>query len=130
MKYFIASLALLASADAWAQQTVTRLQCDGKYSSYVDKVQDAPTKGGFVEIRKDAVKLLAFPVFNAPDGSTYRVSNETEASICFQLPDDKKFSGCLNRFSGVLTLTKWNASNSKKIDYLYTGECRLAKPLF
>jgi hypothetical protein len=126
----LAMLLLAGASLAWAQQGTARLQCDGKYSDFLRGTRDAESRGGYVEVSQDSVKLVGIPGFEA----TYKVSTKGDKAICFVLPADKLFQGCINRFSGQLSLSKLSAKprpgEHGKLDLLWYGNCRTAKPLF
>ena len=122
---------LLAAAQvAWAQQGVTRLQCDGKHSDFLRGTRDVESRGGYVEVQQDSVKVVAIPGFEA----TYKVTVKSDRAICFVNPADRLFQGCINRLSGQLSLTKQSAKPGStgpgKAELLWYGNCRTAKPLF
>jgi hypothetical protein len=126
----LALILLAASSVAWAQHGTTRLQCDGKYSDFLRGTRDVDSRGGYVEVRKDSVKVVSIPGFDA----TYRVSTNSDTAICFVLEAEPLFQGCINRFSGQLSITKQSATprpgDAGRVDRLWYGTCRPAKPLF
>jgi hypothetical protein len=105
-------------------------QCDGKYSDFLRGTRDVEHRGGYVEVSQDSVRVVAIPGFEA----TYKVSTRGDKAICFVLPADKLFQGCINRFSGQLSLSKLSAKPRPgefgRLDLLWYGNCRTAKPLF
>ena len=121
---------LAAATIAWAQQGTTRLQCDGKHSDFARGTRDVESRGGYVEVQQDSVKVVAIPGFEA----TYKVTVRSVRAICFVNPADKLFQGCINRLSGQLSLTKLSArpgpDGAGKAELLWYGNCRTAKPLF
>jgi hypothetical protein len=126
----LAMLLLAGAPAAWAQQGTASLQCDGKYSNFLRGVRDVEQRGGYVEVRQDSVKVAGIPGFEA----TYKVSTKGDKAICFAHPTDKLFQGCINRFSGQLSLSKLSArprpGDHGKLDLLWYGNCRTARPLF
>lgn len=129
-KQVIAILVLAVASASWAQQEVTRLQCDGKFSNYVQDVRDVVNQGGYVEIRKDAVKLVAILGF---DG-VYKILGEDAAQVFFELANDKLLLGNINRFSGELYVYRRRAKpvsgDYGGFEKIWNGACRPAKPLF
>ncbi|OGS01250.1 MAG: hypothetical protein A3G41_05855 [Elusimicrobia bacterium RIFCSPLOWO2_12_FULL_59_9] len=124
------ALLLVAASAAQAQQGVTRLQCDGTYSDYVQNIRDVPTRGVYLEIRKGEVKVYSVPAFGTNEGTIYRTNRETEASVCFILASNDNLYGCVNRFSGEINLMKQSTTDKNKMDSIFLGNCRTAKPLF
>ena len=130
MRFVLGILIAIATTLALAQQEVTRLQCDGKYSNFLTGYRDIGTKGGHVEIQKTSVKVVSVIGFEG----TYAVYLADEARVCFTHPEDKLFQGCLNRFNGQLQLHQ----QSKKprpgdfggFDQLWDSKCSPARPLF
>lgn len=126
----LAMILLAAASVAWAQQGSTRLQCDGKYSDFLRGIRDVESRGGYVEVRKDSVRVVAIPGFDA----TYTVNTNSDTAICFVLSTDRLFQGCINRFSGQLSMSKLSAKprsgESGGVDLVWYGNCRPAKPLF
>lgn len=123
-------LMLVTSLHVSAQEGIIRLQCDGKYSSYVLNMRDLEIKGGYVEIRKDWVKVVGITGFSGPDGIIYQVTKENEAVICFTFSKDDRYKGCLNRFSGKIDLSQMATNQINKVDQIYFGDCRPTSPLF
>lgn len=130
MGIFLRILMLIVSTSALAQQDVTRLQCDGKYSNFLTGYKDVENGGGYVEIQKTSVKVVSIFGF---DG-TYTVYLANEAQACFKHPGDGLIQGCLNRLTGQLQLSQ----QSKKprpgdfggFDQLWNGKCSPARPIF
>jgi len=126
----LAILLTLAASTTAAQQGTLRLQCDGKYNDYTKGVHNVDSRGAYVEVRGDAVKVVGIAGFSAKGGTTYRKSHEDEASICFTLPRNELYGGCLNRFSGRLNLMKYATKERGSFEQYFDGECRTARPLF
>ncbi len=126
----LAVIFLAAAPIAWAQQGPARLQCDGKHSDFLRGTRDVESRGGYVEVGQDSVKVVAIPGFDA----TYKVTTRGERAICFIHPTDRLFQGCINRFTGQLSLTRQSAKpgpdGAGKAELLWYGNCRTAKPLF
>lgn len=126
----LAMILLAAASVAWAQQGTARLQCDGKHSDFLRGTRDVESRGGYVEVRQDSVKVVSIPAFDA----TYKVSTKSARAICFVHPTDRLFQGCINRLSGQLSLTKLSTKPRSPdfggVDLLWYGNCRPAKPLF
>ena len=125
-----AVLLLAATSEAWAQQGITRLQCDGNFSNFVQNIRDVEVRGGYVEIRKDSVRVLSIVGFSSPEGTTYRISREYEANVSFVHPTDELYYGSLNRLSGRLQLFHLAEKSGNKLSQIFYGDCRTAKPLF
>ena len=127
MNRLLMGLMLLTGAsETLAQAEVIRLQCDGNYSDFSNDIRNVESRGDFVEIKKDTVRLVAFVTF----GGTYRIDFTDEARILFTSPTDLSFSGNLSRLSGQIILSVKDPSNENKLRALYSGACRPAKPLF
>ena len=130
MKCVLAILIAIATVPTWAQQEITRLQCDGKYSNFLTGYRDVPDKGGYVEIQKSSVKVVSVIGFEG----TYAVYSANEARVCFKHPEDKLIQGCLNRLSGQLQLhqqsKKPRPSHFGGFDQLWGGTCTPARPMF
>jgi len=126
----LAGILLAAASAAWAQQGTARLQCEGKFSDLLHGSRDVESRGGYVEVRKDSVKVVSIPGFDA----TYAVSTSSNTAICFVLPADRLFQGCINRYSGQLSMSKLSAKpragQAGGVDLLWYGSCHPAKPLF
>ena len=125
---FIGASALAQAPAASASQAkseITKLQCDGEYSNFVTGVKDIADTGGYVEVQKSSVKVVSVIGF---EGS-YVVSSTNESRICFVAPDDKRMQGCLNRFTGKLSLYQ-RATKPDRFDQLWNGKCSPARPLF
>ena len=126
----LAVLLFAAISGAWAQQGITRLQCDGTFSDYIKNIQNVESRGGYVEIRRDSIKVVEIIGF----AETYSIVSTSEASICFALPSDKLLLGCLNRFSGELSMNRQRTTPQSgdfgRFEKIWTGVCRPAKPLF
>lgn len=126
----LAVIFLAAASIAWGQQGTARLQCDGKHSDFLRGTRDVESRGGYVEVRHDSVKVVSIPGFDA----TYKVSTKGVRAICFVHPTDKHLQGCINRFSGQLSLTKLStrprSADFGGVDLLWYGSCRPEKPLF
>jgi hypothetical protein len=116
---------LIASASVHAKQEITRLQCDGEYFNFVTGVKDIADTGGYVEVQKSRVKVLSVLGFER----TYIVNLTNESRICFVASDDKNMQGCLNRFTGNLSLYQ-RVNQSDRLDQLWSGKCSPARPLF
>ena len=103
MKAILAVLMVVVVGQALAQSEVTRLQCNGKYSNFLSGYQDVPDNGGYVEIRKSTVKVVAIIGFEG----TYNVHTATnEAKVFFVHPDDRLILGSINRFTGQLQMNQ------------------------
>ena len=126
----VAVIFLAAASIAWGQQGTARLQCDGKHSDFLRGTRDVESRGGYVEVGRDSVKVIAIPGFDA----TYKVSTKGVRAICFVHPTDKHLQGCINRFTGQLSLTKLStkprSADFGGADLLWYGNCRPEKPLF
>ena len=130
MRIILSILLLIATASALPQQTVTRLQCDGKYSNFLTGYKDVEVRGGYVEIQKASVKVVSVIGFEG----TYAVHLANEAQVCFVHPEDRLIQGCLNRLTGRLQLSQ----QSKKprtgdfggFEQLWDGKCTPARPTF
>lgn len=126
----LAMLLLAAASGSWAQQEVTRLQCDGTFSNYLQNALEVPNQGGYVEIRKHSVKLVSIYGF---DGD-YEILNSNEAKVYFGLADDRLLLGNLNRFSGELSVNRQRAKpiggDFGGFEKVWRGKCRPAKPMF
>lgn len=130
MRIVLSIMMLIATSSAPAQQKVTRLQCDGKYSNFLTGYRDVVDRGGYVEIQETTVKVVSVIGFEG----TYTVHSANEARVCFTHPEDKLILGCLNRFTGQLQLNQ----QSKKprpgdfggFDQLWDGKCSPARPMF
>ena len=116
---------LIAAASVHAKQEITRLQCDGEYSNFVTGVKDIADTGGYVEVQKSRVKVVSVLGFER----TYIVNLTNESRICFVASDDKNMQGCLNRFTGNLSLYQ-RVNQSDRLDQLWSGKCSPARPLF
>lgn len=130
-KVSLGMIFLAASSLAWAQQGTSRLQCDGKSSDFLHGTRDVESRGGYVEVSRDRVKVAAIPGFEA----TYNVTTVSHTAVCFVHPTDKLFQGCINRFSGQLSLSKLSTKPRSGdvgggVDLLWYGSCRTAKALF
>jgi hypothetical protein len=117
-------LMLVVASPVQAQPEKTRLQCDGRYSDFLSGHTDIADTGGYVEVQKSKVKVVSVVGF---DGN-YAVNSVNESRICFVKPEDKRIQGCLNRFTGELSLHQ--SMNSQKFDQLWRGKCSPARPLF
>ena len=130
MRIVLGTLIVIAAIPALAQQEVTRLQCDGKYSNFLTGYRDIGDKGGYVEIQKTSVKVVSVIGFEG----TYSVYSANEARVCFTHPEDKLTQGCLNRFSGELQLhqqsKKPRTGDFGGFDQLWQGKCSPARPMF
>ena len=127
----LAMLLLACASLAWGQQGVARLQCDGKYSDFLRGTRDVESRGAYVEVTRESVKVVSIPGFEA----SYKVSTVSDTAICFALSADKLVQGCINRFSGQLSLSKLSAKPRSGdvgggVDLLWYGTCRTAKALF
>jgi len=125
MRKVLCLLILIASASVHAKQEITRLQCDGEYSNFVTGVKDIADTGGYVEVQKSRVKVVSVLGF----ARTYVVNLTNESRICFVASDDKNMQGCLNRFTGNLSLYQ-RVNQSDRLDQLWSGKCSPARPLF
>src|SRR3990172_10008717 len=126
----LAMILLAAASVVWAQQGPARLQCDGKHSDFLRGTRDVESRGGYVEVARDSVKVVSIPGFDA----TYKESTKGVRAICFVHPTDKHLQECINRFSGQLSLTKLStrprSADFGGVDLLWYGSCRPEKPLF
>lgn len=130
MKMLLIALTIsLASSCALAQQSITRLQCEGNYTNYQNNIHDLKIKGGFIEIQKDNVKVVEILGFASPEGTKYLVSSTNEARVCFKFDANSQYFGCLNRFSGELQLSQMSEDRNKIVQ-LYNGNCYPIKSLF
>lgn len=125
MRKVLCLLMLIAAASVHAKQEITRLQCDGEYSNFVTGVKDIADTGGYVEVQKSRVKVVSVLGFER----TYVVNLTNESRICFVASDDKNMQGCLNRFTGNLSLYQ-RVNQSDRLDQLWSGKCSPARPLF
>jgi hypothetical protein len=125
MRKVLCLLMLIAAASVHAKQEITRLQCDGEYSNFVTGVKDIADTGGYVEVQKSRVKVVSVLGFER----TYIVNLTNESRICFVASDDKNMQGCLNRFTGNLSLYQ-RVNQSDRLDQLWSGKCSPARPLF
>jgi len=130
MRPIVVFLTAIIASHALAQQDVTRLQCDGKYSNFLTGYRDVPDKGGYVEIRKTNVKVVSVIGFEG----AYDVRTADEARVFFVHPENKLIQGSINRFTGQLQLHQ----QSKKprpgdfggFDQLWEGTCSPARRMF
>lgn len=107
-----------------------KLQCDGKYSDFTQKIQDMPIRGAYIEIRKNSVKIMGVLAFSDNDGTVFRVTKNNEVGILFALPTNDNYYGHMNRLSGVLQLTKLKDENKSQVELHFEGNCSPMKPLF
>jgi hypothetical protein len=132
VKRLLTGLALLfaAPSETWAQQTVIRLQCDGKYTDFSAGRDEFQSDGDFIEIGESTVRLFGFVWFGSDEGQTYRISHNTNTGVGFIFPTDQSYSGHISRLSGQLSISAMDRTKKNKIRYFYDGVCRPAKPLF
>lgn len=128
MRKVLCLLMLIASVSVHANQEITRLQCDGEYSNFVTGVENIANTGGYVEVHKSHVKVVSVLGFER----TYVVNLTNESRICFVASDGKNMDGCLNRFTGNLSLYQRVklVDRLDRIDQLWSGKCSPARPLF
>jgi len=131
MKNFSLLFLLVVSAGAPTSaqtQDPIRLQCDGKYYNYVmnPPVHDAEVRGIYVEIYAKDLRVVGAPAFDA----TYLITVRDEASIFFQLPGNKRYSGVINRLSGELSLNAISERSNTQVNQTLRAVCRRAQPLF
>ena len=130
MRPIVVFVTAIIASHALAQQDVTRLQCDGKYSNFLTGYRDVPDKGGYVEIRNTSVKVVSVIGFEG----AYDVHTADEARVFFVHPENKLIQGSINRFTGQLQLHQ----QSKKprpgdfggFDQLWEGTCSPARRKF
>ena len=125
MRIIFFILMFVAAASVQAQSERTRLQCDGEYSNFLTGVRDVPDTGAYVEVRKSSVKVVSVIGFEG----NYVVNFSNESRICFAASEDERIQGCLNRFTGKLSLHQRN-KNPERFDQLWSGKCSPARPLF
>ncbi len=130
MKLLLGLMLLMGASETWAQAEVIRLQCDGNYSDFSTDIRNVESRGDFVEIKKDTVRLVDFVMFAGPKGVTYRITDSNETRIAFMLPTNTSYGGTLNRLSGNISLSVQDPINENKLRAIYSGVCRPAKPLF
>lgn len=125
MRIFFYILMVAAATSVQAQSERTRLQCDGQYSNFLTGVRDVPDTGGYVEVRKSNVRVVSVIGFEGD----YVVNFSNESRICFAASEDERIQGCLNRFTGNLSLNQRN-KHPERFDQLWSGKCSPARPLF
>lgn len=126
----ITLILILAFSNAAKSETV-RMQCEGSYSSYLQKpvVGDVPISGIYIEISEDQVRILGGAGFD----STYSIVARIETGIGFELASDRSYGGFLNRLTGQLSLMQQGPAQSDgsfKIMQSLDAKCTKAKPLF
>ncbi len=130
MRAAFAVLMVVIVGQALAQSDVTGLQCEGNYSEFLSGLRDVPNKGGYVEIQKSSVKIVAVIGFEG----TYKVHTANEASVFFMHPDDELIQGSINRFTGQLQIhqqsKKPRSGDFGGFDRMWEGTCTPAHRMF
>ena len=125
MRKFCFLLMFVVASSVQAQPEKTRLQFDGKYSNFLTGHKDITDTGGYVEVQKSDVKVVAIIGFEG----NFAMNLANGSRICFVKPEDKRTQGCLNRFTGELHLHQ-QSSKPQQLDQLWSSKCSPARLLF
>ncbi|MCX7162673.1 MAG: hypothetical protein NT083_06470 [Rhodocyclales bacterium] len=117
-------LLLVASANATAQDGGNRLSCDGMISDFARNIRDIESHGGFIELRRNSVKVAAIDGFEG----TYAKTASSETQLCFGTTAEPATKGCLNRTTGELSISKQRnvpaQPGASEFERTWTGNCR------
>ena len=121
---FLVGVTVTAHAQS---ETVTRLQCDGKFSDFSQgESLEFSVEGVVVRVKTDRMSITGSAGF---DGD-YKISSRPENGVSFVSITNSMYGGFLNRFSGALDLTASRDANRTGFKFLYIAKCTKANPLF
>lgn len=122
-------LSFLKTANAQTLKSTT-LVCQGAYSDFSPNGQrDIPISTGFIKIIDKNIYVTGIPGFGV-DETKYNVTSLRENSIALQHPEDKLFTGQINRYTGKISLTNWSSKESNQLLQLFNGTCVLGQRIF
>ena len=122
-------LSLVAITVHSQERNSTKLQCDGVFSDFVQKVENVAVRGMLVEVQSSTLRIAGGAGF---DG-VYEVVTRKDDGIGFRSPTKPNVEGFLGRYSGQISVsekTDDKAHSPTNVTQLVRAVCKKADPLF
>ena len=129
----IGSLLVSQQVPANAQQAKlpsVKLQCKGSLTLYPNVLEPNVFSGVLVEITGQTMKIYGVPVFTSwEQGLALQVNNRNPAIISAS-NSDRTIAASVNRYSGELSLWRYEDASQRQARASFTATCMNPKPVF